>query len=51
MVVPGALDRRELRRVEISEIDAADLGAERGAGRNHLDRFGADLARNLTVDA
>jgi len=32
MVVPGALERRELRCIEISEIDAVYLGAQRSPG-------------------
>src|SRR6266849_6563136 len=51
MVVPSPLKRRELRRIEISEIDAAHLGAERSPGRNHVNRLTTNVARNFTLDA
>src|SRR6266852_7604294 len=51
MVVPSPLKRRELRRIEISEIDAAHLGAERSPGRNHVNRLTTSVARNFTLDA
>jgi hypothetical protein len=42
MVVPGSLERREPRRVEIFQVDVPYLGAERGSGRNHVDRLVGD---------
>ena len=44
MIVPGALERRELQFVEVFQVDAAHLRAERGPGRNNVDRFNANVA-------
>src|SRR5262249_61805457 len=41
MIVPGLDDALERGRVELAQIDAGHFGAERPAGRDHLNRPGA----------
>jgi hypothetical protein len=50
MLVPGALERGKLRLVERFQVDAPQLGAKRGAGRNDVDRIAAGVACNFAFN-
>ena len=50
MVVPGALERRELRCVEISEIDAAHSALSAAPVEITSIGLRADVARDFTLN-
>src|SRR5262245_36130959 len=51
MVVPGLHQARERDLVETSQIDAAHLRAERGAGGDHIERAASGTALGCRVSA